>query len=202
MEAKLSTFNTARHFTYMSSLMRAKGLVEFVRAAIVTIEAHPDSVFHIAGEWWAQESGLQQEIEAIVADSEACGKFVFHGLVTGQEKERLLFETDVFVLPTYYPFEGHPNCVVEAMAAGCPVITTNHASLAETVVDRETGYIVEKKDSLALAVAIVEMIVDRQKFWEMRRASYERFQEKYTSSRSTGLLIQAFRRAIGDEGAQ
>ena len=69
-----------------------------------------------------------------------------HGPVKGDKKFSILNEADIFVFPTYYRNEGHPWVTVEAMAAGLPVISTDHAAISESVHDGKNGYLVEKKN--------------------------------------------------------
>ena len=66
----------------------------------------------------------------------------------------LLAEYDGFVFPSYYPGEGHAGVVIEAMAAGLPVITTDFRSLPE-LVDSTCGALVPTKDVTALSEALV-----------------------------------------------
>ena len=61
---------------------------------------------------------------------------------------------DVFVLPTFYPFEGQPLVLLEALAAGVPVVSTFHAGIPETVRNEKEGLLVPANDPPALAGAI------------------------------------------------
>jgi glycosyltransferase involved in cell wall biosynthesis len=187
-----------RHLTvtFMSSLIRSKGVMDFVLAALKVAKQYPKTEFIVAGEWWNQEAGLKSEVENILAREENNGNIRFLGLVTGDAKGSLLKETDIFVLPTYYPFEGQPNSIIEAMAAGCPVISTNHATIPETVINGETGYIVPKQNPQKLAEAITYLIENRDVFKSMASKSFERYQNCYTAERSNQLLINSLQRVL------
>lgn len=63
---------------------------------------------------------------------------------------------DVFVLPSYY--EGYGLVVVEALAAGCPVVMTDVGCAREVVRDRENGFVVPVGDVPALAHAIEKVL--------------------------------------------
>jgi glycosyltransferase involved in cell wall biosynthesis len=56
--------------------------------------------------------------------------------------------------------EGLPNVVLEAMAAAVPVIGTDHAGIAEAIVDGETGFVVPERDPQALAEALARIAAD------------------------------------------
>lgn len=197
VEAKLQRDDIAdMTVTFMSSLMRSKGIVDFVLAAKQVLQQYPQTSFLIAGEWWNQEPELKDEVESLIGKDSATDQIRFLGLVTGDEKRRLLQKTDIFVLPTYYPFEGHPNVIVEAMAAGCPVISTNHAAIPETVIDGETGLIIPAKNPEKLAEAIMYLIENKDIFKFMARKSYERYKAFYTVEKNTELLINSFLKAL------
>ncbi len=66
----------------------------------------------------------------------------------------LLAGYDAVALPTWFPREGHPGVIVEAMMAGVPVLTTRHMALPELVTDRENGLLVPPQDTDALTDAI------------------------------------------------
>jgi len=57
----------------------------------------------------------------------------YFGFVVGKEKYRLFSQSDCFCLPTYYPVEAHPVSLIEAIAFGLPVITTNWRMMPEVL---------------------------------------------------------------------
>jgi len=75
----------------------------------------------------------------------------------------------ILALPTYR--EGFPNVPLEAQAAGIPVVTTTATGALESVKDGVTGYLVSPGDSVALAAALQELLVDPKKTREMGRAA-------------------------------
>ncbi|MBK7855969.1 MAG: glycosyltransferase [Bacteroidetes bacterium] len=86
---------------------------------------------------------------------------VNHGPVKGDKKFKIFSEADIFVFPTYYRNEGHPWVTVEAMAAGLPVISTDHAAISESVHDGQNGFLVEKKNVKQLAEKIAILAADK-----------------------------------------
>jgi glycosyltransferase involved in cell wall biosynthesis len=66
--------------------------------------------------------------------------------------------SDIFVLPSLS--EGFPNVILEAMAAGLPIVTTNFEGSSEIVEDGVNGFIVQTKNPKALADSIAEILDD------------------------------------------
>lgn len=185
--------------TYMSNLIPSKGIMEFIRAAAQVAAERNDVLFKIAGNWWGDDAVFRREVETASKTGELTMRLEMVGPVRGDAKTRLLFDTDVFILPTYYPFEGHPNAIVEAMAAGCVVIGTDHAAIPETVIDGETGFIVPCRCVEPIRDAITNLVKDRRLLRKMAQASYQRYQRHYTVDRNVAMLAASFRRACAAE---
>lgn len=98
----------------------------------------------------------------------------------------LLGLLDVFCLPTYFG-EGLPRSILEAMAMGLPIVTTDIRGCREAVIPHENGLIVPSKDSHALAEALRQLLGNRalrQRFGEASRQRVEAFyDERYVFNR-------------------
>jgi len=80
----------------------------------------------------------------------------FVGWVNGQQKQGLLAQCDVLVLPSYN--EGLPICILEAMSYGKAIIATTVGGIPEVVINGENGYLIEPGDIDALDKSIWIMI--------------------------------------------
>ncbi|HYM13120.1 MAG TPA: glycosyltransferase [Bryobacterales bacterium] len=110
----------------------------------------------------------------------------FAGPVGPQEKWKLLFEADVFLLPSRA--EGMPNAVLEAMAAGLPVVATPVGALPEMLGEGLGARFVPVGDSEALTEALLELLADpawREKMGQWNRA---RVEARYSMRRVEQLL--------------
>jgi glycosyltransferase involved in cell wall biosynthesis len=131
-------------FLLVARLLGDKGVREYVRAASIVRTQFPKSRFLVVG--WQDpspdgitQSELQQWVDANLIE-----------LLGFQQDVRPSYaQCHVFVLPSYH--EGMPRTVLEAMAAGRPIITTNIPGCRATVVENENGFLVAPKDALALA---------------------------------------------------
>jgi glycosyltransferase involved in cell wall biosynthesis len=65
----------------------------------------------------------------------------YAGFVSGEEKARLLRESDAFCFPTYYPAEGQPVSLIEAMACGLAIVTTRWRAIPELLPPDHPGFV-------------------------------------------------------------
>jgi glycosyltransferase involved in cell wall biosynthesis len=84
---------------------------------------------------------------------------------------------DVFCLPSLY--EGFPLAILEAMAAGLPVVATAVAGVPEAVADGTTGRVVPAEDAPALADVLAELAADRGRARAMGEAGRERAEREF-----------------------
>lgn len=127
---------------------RSKGVFELLESVRQLVaEANVDVALTLAGrgsalaeaQSWVHSHGLDAHIH-------------FAGWVGGVEKTSLYATADVFVLPSYA--EGLPNAMIEAMAAGLPVVVTSVGSIPDVVVDSVNGLVVPPRNVHALTNAL------------------------------------------------
>jgi N,N'-diacetylbacillosaminyl-diphospho-undecaprenol alpha-1,3-N-acetylgalactosaminyltransferase len=95
--------------------------------------------------------------------------------------KEILALSDIVVLPSYYR-EGVPRILLEAMAMGKPVVTTNHVGCKEVVDDGVNGYLVPIRNAGALAAAIDRLLVDRELRIAFGRNSLKKVESEFAES--------------------
>lgn len=102
-------------------------------------------------------------------------------IVDPQDKWQLLSETAVFVLPSWY--EGQPLGMLEAMAAGCPVVSTrNTGAIEETITHGIDGLLVEKRNPGELMSALKLLLEDQELTERMGAAAHLSFERHHSWS--------------------
>lgn len=188
---------------YLSNLIKSKGIIDLIESAVEVTKSYQNVSIKIAGSWgndpfYGVSSGeLKQEAMSLVESNNLDGYLEFIGIVKGQAKEQLLLESDIFVLPTYYPAEGHPVSIVEAMAAGCPVISTRQGAIPDTVLDGKTGYLIEARNPGMLADRLKCLIHDEGLRVRMSILSHKRYEKLYTKECFIENMICVFNRILG-----
>jgi glycosyltransferase involved in cell wall biosynthesis len=127
----------------VARLAEQKGQRDLIAAAQLVLERHPDVRFTVAG-----EGELRGQLEALAAP--LGDRFELLG--RRDDVPGVLASLEVFAFPSR--FEGLCLAVIEAQAAGVPVVATPVGGIRETVVDGETGWLVPPGDVDALAERI------------------------------------------------
>ncbi|HEX4696631.1 MAG TPA: glycosyltransferase family 4 protein [Candidatus Udaeobacter sp.] len=130
------------------------------------------------------EGPLKQQLRDQVHELNLQSGVTFSGAQPQHEIRRRLAAANVFVLPSIVDPEGGsdnlPTVIMEAMATGLPVVSTNIGGIPEMVIENETGFLVEPRDAMALADRIEKVINDRSLAQRLARAGYERAQTRFS----------------------
>lgn len=125
------------NFVFISRLMKEKGIDQYLEAAEYITKKYPNTRFHICG-------FCEKEYESKLAALSNNKAIIYHGMV--KDMTTILPQMNCTVHPTYYP-EGLSNVLLESLATGRPIITTDRAGCREVVDDGVNGFIVKQQDS-------------------------------------------------------
>ena len=152
----------------VTRLCRQKDPETLLRAARLTAELRPDSRLVVVG-----DGPLRGEVERMLDELDLRAHVILLG--RRSDVEALLPGFDVFVLSSRW--EGLPRVIVEAMAAGVPVVSTDVGGISEAVEDRVSGLLVPPGDHVALANALVQVLEDPVLSARLRAAATTRVEE-------------------------
>jgi glycosyltransferase involved in cell wall biosynthesis len=175
----------------LGTLMREKGTMDLLEALPSVVKQIPDVRVIFAGEWYRSEE--RSKAAEIIKENGLESHTEFIGPVAPPRKFDILKRSAAFVMPTNYKYEGHPYVILEAMSAALPVISTRVACIPETVVDGETGFILEPGDNEELARKLVLLLGNEEVRKKMGCASRKRFLEFYTFDRFSDRLKSVFK---------
>jgi glycosyltransferase involved in cell wall biosynthesis len=181
------------HILFLSHLFESKGMMVFLEALAIlkhqgakfkaTLAGEPGDISHEA---------LTARITFFNLSSEVC----YTGAVYGVDKEALYLAADIFALPTFYPLEAFPGVLLEAMAYGLPIITTDHAAIPDIVTNDRTGYVVPPRNAVVLADALLRLIRDPELRQKMGKAARKEFKNRYLFSRYEDRLASILQECI------
>jgi len=151
---------------FLARMLRAKGVFETIES-FERLEKKYNIELFIAGDG--------QDLEEVKKICKNNGKIQVLGRVEGQNKIDLFTKCHIYAFPTYYG-EGLPTSILEAMAFGLPVITTNMGGLKEFFKDEKMGFFVKPEDSYQLSKKLNLLLEDRD-----RIARYSNFNYAYAN---------------------
>lgn len=149
----------------VARLINRKGIDYLIRSLSELKDTIPDLSLTIVG-----SGNIQSELEALVKKRELSDSVKFLGEVPHNELAAIYSSHDVFVLPSFN--EGMSNAILEAMASGLPIVTTETGGTMEML--NGNAVIIEKGSSDSIRDALRTILPDKEKLNEMRRLSLER----------------------------
>lgn len=171
-------------FLLIGRMLGSKGIREYARAARLVKENHKQVRFRLLGRLLNSPDSIRQE------ELDGWQKCEMVEYLGGTEDVRpYIKECSVYVLPSYR--EGTPRSVLEAMAMGRPVITTDAPGCRETIEEGVNGYLVPVKDSQALAEAMEEFIKNPMLISKMGAESRRIAEEKFDVHKVNRVILEA-----------
>lgn len=181
-------------FLMISRMMRDKGVHEFAEAARLVKSEYPQITFRLVGK-------LEPENPTGISE-ETCRRWMDEGVLEYYPETRdvrpFLKEASVFVLPSYYR-EGLPRTLLEALATGRPLLTTDMPGCREPVNVGQNGWLVPPRDAEALAFQMMKMVEDPEMIPRMARASRRLAVDKYDVAKVNQMLMGHMQLLVPEE---
>jgi glycosyltransferase involved in cell wall biosynthesis/CelD/BcsL family acetyltransferase involved in cellulose biosynthesis len=175
----------------VAGLRKVKNHDTFLQAAALVVREFPEARFLVVG-----DGPERERLERLRHELGLDEAVIFLGHRT--DVPEIMSALEVFTLTSRS--EAFPIAVLEAMAAGKPVVSTNVGAVGEAVVDGETGYLVQPGSVEALARAVCELLRNRERAKKMGSAGRSRVRSHFTldaSAATTQQLLQALLRQKG-----
>lgn len=160
-----------------------KGHAYLVAAARRVCQNLPEAMFVLIGDG-PERPKVEQQVRELGLEK----NFVFLG--HRKDVGELLVDCDLSVLPS--TAEGLPNVVLEAMAAGLPVVATCVGGTPEIIENGISGLLVPSRDPRTLAEAILRVLLDRELANRLGRAGQERVQTRFSFDRLIRCLEELY----------
>lgn len=177
----------------LSNLKRSKGVEDVVAAgALLNLKAPVPFEMHVVGSW--SDELANRRCTEMVRQSSA--PVTFHPPAYGDSKMQHLADADVFVFVPREP-EGHPWVIVEALAAGLPIVATDKGAITESVLDGVNGFIVDAEHPDQIVEKLSLLLSDPELRVRMGQASRRRYEERFTESKMTDRYTAVFNTILG-----
>jgi len=172
-------------------LRRNKNVHVFIEGLAMVLPHFPDLRGVIVGQPIPDELDYYQSIQRLIQERGLTEKIILLGF--RDDAPLLVRKFEVFCLLS--DFEGSPNAVLEAMAAGRPVIASNTSGIPDLVQDGVTGYLVPPGDATAFASALEKMLnnPDRE---EMGAKGRKRVESQCGCQDSAARLLELYQQLM------
>jgi glycosyltransferase involved in cell wall biosynthesis len=167
---------------FMSRVEEAKGIFVVLEAYRILRERHRGITLKIAGDGSALQAAMEYAQRNSLDDVEFCG------FVSGEKKLSLLEESACFLLPSYS--EGMPCAVVEAMAAGLPVVTRTVGGIRDFFQHAEMGFLTDSLDPDVVADLVEKLIVSPDACQKMRQHNRKYSATHFAASKVAARLLE------------
>jgi glycosyltransferase involved in cell wall biosynthesis len=178
---------------YFARISPEKGLQELADA-YVRLRAKGPSVpmrLEAAGYLAAAQAPYLDGVKRTLDAAGLAGEFTYHGAVDRAGKIAFLRSLDVLSVPAPYE-EPKGTFLLEAMAAGVPVVQPRRGAFPEIVDKTGGGVIVAPGDAEALADALLALANDRVRLAELGRRAYDGVREHYSIKHSVDRLLEVY----------
>lgn len=161
------------NFLMISRMIETKGIREYFKAAKIIKEKYKDVKFVFIGAMDTKQDAMSKK---------ELDEYIKNGIVEYHEEtndvQSFMKECKVFVLPSYYR-EGIPRTLLEALAMGRPIITTNSIGCKETIKENKNGFLIKPKSVEELVNKIQWCIENNEKLEQMGIESYKYCKERF-----------------------
>ena len=188
IKTKATTDKNKVRLLFLSNLIYSKGYIDLLKACEILInKGLTNFQLTYAGVFMESPDDpnidineTQQKFLSVLQSSKFKENINYIGLVIGKEKDKLLRDSDIFLLPTNYHVEGQPVSIIEAMAYGCAIITTKYRSIPDITQEGKNTIYVEYGNPENISQAIEELIINNNKLNSFKKNSRVFFEEELT----------------------
>lgn len=183
---------------YFARVSPEKGLDVLAEAYCLLRQRSPAAPMRLeaAGYMAPAQAGYLQQVQRRLDAAGLGGEFTYHGQVDRDGKVAFLRSLDVLSVPAPYE-EPKGTFLLEAMAAGVPVVQPRRGAFPEIVEKTGGGVIVVGDAARALAQTLLELSQDRDRLERIGRRAYDGVREHYSIQRSVDRLLQVYSEVAG-----
>ncbi len=168
----------------VANVTSLKGIDVLLEAAVQVRRKHPGVHFVVVGKKLSTQQRFIRRLERAIMASEMSSRFILVGY--RDDIHSLLLDCDLFVLPSLS--EGTPLSILEAMAAGVPVIATRVGGIPEQIEHAKSGILVHPGDADNLAAAIENLVAQSELRVHLAHRAQSRVREEF----SLGAFVPKF----------
>ncbi len=184
-ESGIKTYGQ-QQILFLGRLCKEKGIRELFAAITALKEKYPKLHLNLGGVW--EDPELEREAQKMT-DS-----VTWLGWIGGEEKERLLQQSDIFVLPSW--FEGQPVSVLEAMAASCAVAATEVGGIPDMITTEENGLLFSPHNEEQLRQTLDRLLSDAKLCRRLGERAREKVCQEFSIEKTIDRVLEIYREKV------
>jgi len=188
-------YNDIPVIIFLSNLTISKGIYDFIESLKILKEEEIEFKGVIVG---APHEISKQELLTYIKEKNLDNFIEYKGPLYGKDKFDQIFESDIFVFPTYYKSETFGIVIIEAMQAGLPVVSTDEGSIKSIVKDGINGFIVKKRSPESIADKLILLVSDKRVRQKMGKKGRELYLKNYRIDIVIEKMINLFEDLLED----
>ena len=169
---------------FLGILGQRKGTYDLIEVLPEIFRNYPDSHVYFGGD------GEQKQAEQLCREKGIAEHVTFLGWVRGAEKEKLLKECSIYVLPTYH--EGMPMSILEAMAYGMAVVSTYVGGIPHIITSGENGLLCEAGDKETLKENLMQLLSNSGLRKMLGSSAKETLLQNFDIKETVGRLLRLY----------
>ncbi len=181
----------------IARFVEKKGIPYALQAVAEVRKKHPRLKYDLIG-----DGPMREEIERLIHELELEEMVMLHGYCESQRVRQLMDSAHILLLPSVTAADGDQECtpvsLMDAQAAGMPVLSTLHSGIPEVVPDGQSGFLVPERDVSRLAERLTFLIEHADLWPAMGRAGHRHIEENYNCELLSRQTVDLYLEAIGE----
>lgn len=176
---------------FLGFLCERKGCYDIPHIVKKVVDKFPNVKFVLAGSGSEED---EKKIKKLIMENNVKSNVQFPGWVRGNQKNDLLLNADIFLLPSYS--EGMPMAILDAMGYGLPIISTDVGGISEIVHYGENGYIFAPGNIQGFSNAIITLLDDKDLMKKMGQKSLEIIKDGFSLDKHIGHISNIYNQTM------
>lgn len=186
---------------FMNNMIESKGYMDVLNAVDILVNKRKKNVTCVfAGRFMQLQEDVyfkdveeaQNWFDSFIKEKDLISRVKYYKSVFDDDKAREFISAHVFLLPSYYIFEGQPTSILEALSYGCVPIVTRFRLIPD-MVNEDCGVFVNPKSPQEIADVVERLIETPMEYERLSKNAYERFNEHFTQEAYTERILNVIK---------
>lgn len=166
----------------------SKGILDFIEVLRLCRQQNKQIVGKVMGKAYSAVE------EQALIDATAAGLLHFEGILTGNKKESAFLTANAFLFPSVFESENFPTVIIEAFAAGLPVVATQWRGIPDLVNHGKNGFIHPPHDTTAMANSMLQLAQNNALYTQLSAQAKSDFETNYTMGIFEASIVAYFKK--------